>query len=561
MTRRMHKILIANRGEIALRIIRACRDAGYLSVAIASDADRNAKFARVADEVHALPGNSPTETYLNQKAIIDIAKIADVDAVHPGYGLLSENEDFAAAVEEAGMIWIGPDARAIAALGDKVQARAIAEKVGAPLLPASMDSGLTLDKAEKFIGAHGLPVIIKAKSGGGGRGMRVVRDHSELAPMFESAQREAGLAFGRPECFIERYAQYSRHVETQCLADCYGNVVVLSTRDCTLQRRQQKLIEEAPAPFLSEQQIARLNEASSNILKSVSYRGAATCEFLLTSDDELYFLEVNTRVQVEHPVTEEITGVDIIRAMFRIAEGEVIEETAPIPRGHAIEFRINAEDLWADFQPSPGKISGLSLPGGPGVRLDVGYDIGDNIPPYYDSLFGKLVVWGETRAEAIARARRALSEFAISGPKTIAPLHRAILERDAFTADTKDGFTVHTRWIDEELNSLAEVARNLGTFAPDFTGATTVSTDTAADSDVDDDETHYRLAIKAPLSGLVIEWLVEEGEMVSPGDAIAVMEAMKMEQTVCAEAPGVVSFLNIKAGSFIEAGEDLVGLD
>lgn len=549
-------MLVANRGEIAVRVIRACRDAGIQSVAIASTADADAKHARLADEVHSLAGNSPAETYLNQAAILAIARKSGVDAVHPGYGLLSENAEFAAAVEGEGLIWIGPKATVIAALGDKVKAREIAQAAGAPLLPASADGDLTVQTAEAFVAEHGLPVMIKAINGGGGRGMRIVREIAQIPQLLESAQREAGVAFGKPECFIERYAENARHVETQCLADRYGNVQVLSTRDCTLQRRQQKLIEEAPAPFLSAAQVSQLEEVSRAILKRVSYSGAATCEFLLTSEGQLSFLEVNTRVQVEHPVTEEVTGMDIIRAMIQIAIGGKISESPPVVRGHAIEFRINSEDLWEDFRPAPGNVTGLSLPGGPGVRNDIGYDLGDTVPPFYDSLFGKVIVRGETRAEAIDRARRALSEFAVSGIKTIAPLHRALLERPEFAAPSEENFVVHTKWIDENLPSLTREASGLLTTAP---VATFASAPTQDESEEDGPE--YRIGIPAPLSGLVLEWKIEIGDIVSPGDEIAVMEAMKMEQTIVAETSGVVAHFLVETGGFIDAEEDLIGLD
>ena len=556
----MKKILIANRGEIAVRIIRACKDAGYKSVAVASDADKNALHAQSADEVHFLPGNSPVETYLNQAAVLNAAKQSGADAVHPGYGLLSENETFAAAVKAAGLTWIGPSPEVIALLGDKVNARAVAKKVGAPLLPSLDDGAITSEKAHGFVAEHGLPVIIKAQNGGGGRGMRIVRDADEIDVQLAAAEREAGLAFGRPECFIERYAEHARHVETQCLADSHGNVAVLSTRDCTLQRRQQKLIEEAPAPFLEQSQISQLVRASIGILRDVGYQGAATCEFLITPQGEIFFLEVNTRVQVEHPVTEEVTGIDIIREMFKIAEGGTISTEHPPLRGHSIEFRINAEDPWVDFKPTPGKLTKLVLPGGPGVRVDFGYREGDTVPPFYDSLMGKLIVTGSSREEALQRARRALAELRIEGAKTIVPLHRAILGQPEFAAAAGEDFKVYTRWIDTEMGRLSEAA-SAAQDAVTPTVQDEVITLVQIETPQSSEGPGYRVGVKAPLSGTVLEICVSEGDAVAKGDLVAVMEAMKMEQSVTAEVAGVVSKINVAQGSFIEIDEDLMGLD
>lgn len=555
----MKKILIANRGEIALRIVRACREAGYLSVAIASEADVKSVYARAADELHLLPGTSPLETYLNQAAVLDIARKSGADAVHPGYGLLSENESFAAAVEAEGLTWIGPSAAAIAELGDKVSARAIARKVGAPLLPSLDDGNVTVERVREFIAANGLPVIVKAQNGGGGRGMRIVRALDELESQMAAAEREAGLAFGRSECFVEIYAERARHVETQCLADTHGNVVVLSTRDCTLQRRQQKLVEEAPAPFLTQEQVAQLTTASIAILKEVGYRGAATCEFLIAANGKAYFLEVNTRVQVEHPVTEEVTGVDIIHEMFNIAEGRALQLGDLSLRGHSIEFRINAEDPAMDFRPTPGRISRMKMPGGPGVRLDFGYEEGDTIPPYYDSLVGKLIICGRNRTEALQRARRALDELQIGGVKTVVPLHRAIVRDVAFDADSAEAFSVFTRWIDIEIGRLADLAATLG----DRETAEDVQVGAAAaDSAVVEDEAPtYRAGIKAPLSGMVSELCVVEGDMIKRGDVVAIMESMKMEQSIIAEEAGTVSKIYVEKGAFIEMDADLMGID
>ncbi|MCZ7889678.1 MULTISPECIES: acetyl/propionyl/methylcrotonyl-CoA carboxylase subunit alpha [Agrobacterium] len=555
----MKKILIANRGEIAVRIARACRDAGYRSIAVASESDMQSLHARAADEVHMLKGNSPVETYLNQQAILDIAVRSRADAVHPGYGVLSENETFAAAVEAAGLVWIGPSADAIKQLGDKVKARAVARKVGAPLLPSLDNGDASVEKARKFAETHGLPVIIKAQNGGGGRGMRIVREMSELEPMMAAAEREAGLAFGRPECFVEVYAENARHVETQCLADQHGNIVVLSTRDCTLQRRQQKLVEEAPAPFLSEDQLDQLKQASVGILKEVGYSGAATCEFLVTEKGNIYFLEVNTRVQVEHPVTEEVTGVDIIREMFDIAEGKALEIKDTAIRGHSIEFRINAEDPWADFRPVPGRIKRMQLPGGPGVRLDLGYREGDTIPPYYDSLVGKLIVTGRDRKQAIERAARALGELSLEGVKTVVPLHRAIIKRPEFAADSVEAFQIYTRWIDVELPKLSEEAAAFQTAAMSVEASDEISTMVLAEET--NEAPTYRVGIKAPLSGVVMEFCVEEGDRISRGDVVAIMESMKMEQSILAEEDGVVTKINVATGGFIEMGDDLMGID
>lgn len=556
----MKKILIANRGEIALRIVRACRDAGYRSVAIASEADMQSLHVRAADEVFALKGNSPLETYLNQAAILDIAARSGADAVHPGYGLLSENETFAAAVQAAGLVWIGPPPESIAQLGDKVKARAIARMVGAPLLPSLDDGPVTHDQVRAFAEAHGLPVIIKAQNGGGGRGMRIVRTMEEIEPLMAAAERESGLAFGRPECFVEVYAEHARHVETQCLADQHGIVAVISTRDCTLQRRQQKLVEEAPAPFLTNDQVAVLRKASVGILKEVGYCGAATCEFLLTNAGEIYFLEVNTRVQVEHPVTEEVTGIDIIREMFSIAEGKPLTFTDAPVRGHSIEFRINAEDPWAEFRPVPGKITRMKLPGGPGVRLDFGYTEGDTIPPYYDSLVGKLIVTGRDREQAIERASRALGELVIEGVSTVTPLHRAIVKRSEFVAEYRQDFGIYTRWIDVELSRLAEEALALrdDASAPEGDVAEVAMIEQPLDAD---EAPAYRTGIKAPLSGMVLEICVKQGDQIARGDVVAIMESMKMEQTILAEDGGLVAKINVAIGSFIESGDDLMGLD
>jgi acetyl-CoA/propionyl-CoA carboxylase biotin carboxyl carrier protein len=465
-------------------------------------------------------------------------------------------------VEAAGLTWIGPSPDAIAKLGDKVAARNIARLAGAPLLPSWEGADLTADKARAFVEAHGLPIIVKAQNGGGGRGMRIVRDAQDLEAQIAAAQREAGLAFGRTECFIERYIENARHVETQCLGDSHGNVAVISTRDCTLQRRHQKLVEEAPAPFLSAEQVRQLTEVSKAILASTAYRGAATCEYLVTPDGEIFFLEVNTRIQVEHPVTEEVTGVDLIGQMFRIAEGERLPESFPPVRGHAIEFRINAEDPWADFKPTPGRIQKLQLPLGPGVRLDFGYAAGDSVPPYYDSMLGKVIISGADRQQAIQRARRALGELLVEGPHTITSLHQAILKDAEFASADAEQFTVHTRWIDANLARLEQVA---GTLAPRPAKPQTSEAEQTVGLEPEPaneaETTSYRAGVKAPLSGMIMELCVSEGDTVAQGDIVAIMEAMKMEQPVMSDFSGRVAKINVVQGGFVEMDADIMGLD
>ncbi|MGN6144944.1 MAG: acetyl-CoA carboxylase biotin carboxylase subunit, partial [Mesorhizobium sp.] len=452
----MRKVLIANRGEIAVRIIRACKDAGLASVAVYADADAGAPFVRMADEAYALNGQKAGETYLDIGKLIDVAKRSGADAVHPGYGFLSERAEFAQAVIDAGMTWIGPDPKVIETLGDKLQARDIARVVGAPLVAGSDGPVATAAEALAFARKFGLPIAIKAAHGGGGRGLKIAREMDEVEELFDSATREATAAFGRGECFIEQFLDRPRHIEAQVLADRLGNVIVVGTRDCSMQRRNQKLIEEAPAPFLTDEQRERVEQAARAICKAAGYTGAGTVEFLLSADGVISFLEVNTRLQVEHPVTEETTGVDLVREQFRIAEGLPLSFTeTPRPRGHALEFRINVEDPGRGFLPMAGAISLFAPPSGPGVRIDSGVETGSTAPPLFDSLIAKLIVWGATRDEAIARARRALGEFRIEGVPTVLPFHRAALDHPDFAKN----FAIHTRWIETDFAGVLDAGR------------------------------------------------------------------------------------------------------
>ncbi|WP_344873037.1 acetyl/propionyl/methylcrotonyl-CoA carboxylase subunit alpha [Nonomuraea antimicrobica] len=574
----MRKVLIANRGEIAVRVIRACRDAGIGCVAVYADPDRDALHARLADEAYALGGVAPGETYLAIEKIIEVAARSGADAVHPGYGFLAENAAFAQAVIDAGLTWIGPPPAAITALGDKVRARHIAQKVGAPLVAGTADPVADVAEVVAFAEEHGLPIAIKAAFGGGGRGLKVARTLEEIPGLYDSAVREAVAAFGRGECFVERYLDRPRHVETQCLADAHGGVVVVSTRDCSLQRRHQKLVEEAPAPFLTPGQEALLRDSSKAILREAGYVGAGTCEFLVGRDGTVSFLEVNTRLQVEHPVTEEVTGIDLVREMFRIADGEPLGYDDPRPRGHSIEFRVNAEDPGRGFLPAPGAITRWRAPSGPGVRLDSGYEEGETVPGAYDSLVAKLIVTGATRTEALRRAGRALAEFEIDGMPTVLPFHRAVVRDPAFTAEP---FTVHTRWIETEFaGDLApyagpvaaaepaereritvEVAgRRLEVVLPAGLGAArtpaarrrgrrgrSAGAAPAAGGD----------ALVSPMQGTIVKVMVADGDDVSAGETVVVLEAMKMEQPLAAHKDGTVVGLSAEVGATVTAGAAL----
>jgi len=575
----VRKVLIANRGEIAVRVARACRDAGLQSVAVYADPDRDALHVRMTDEAYALGGSTPAESYLDIGKVLDVAKRAGADAVHPGYGFLSENAEFAEAVSDAGLIWIGPPPAAIRALGDKVKARHIAQEVGAPMAPGTSDPVAGVDEVLAFADEHGLPVAIKAAFGGGGRGLKVARTREEIPELFDSATREAVAAFGRGECFVERYLDRPRHVETQIIADTHGQVVVVGTRDCSLQRRHQKVVEEAPAPFLNSEQLERLYESSKAIIRAAGYVGAGTCEFLVGQDGTVSFLEVNTRLQVEHPVTEETSGVDLVRAQFAIADGQKLRGTDPTPRGHALEFRINAEDAGRGFLPAPGHITGWQLPSGPGVRVDAGYVVGDTVPGAFDSLLAKLIVTGATRMEAVQRARRALAEFEVGGMPTIIPFHRAVLEDPAFIAEP---FRVHTRWIETEfVNEIAPYAasadgaadepaereritvevggRRLEVVLPAGLAATTATRATkrkpaasraagagAAGGSGD--------TLTAPMQGTIVKVAVSDGDQVEAGDLVVVLEAMKMEQPINAHKAGTVGQLNAEVGASVQSG-------
>ncbi len=577
----IQKVLIANRGEIAVRVIRAARDAGIGSVAVYADSDADSLFVPLADEAFALNGATPADTYLNIDKLLSVAERSGADAVHPGYGFLAENADFARAVIGAGLTWIGPPPEAIEALGDKVRARHIAQKVGAPLVPGTADPVANADEVVAFAEQHGLPIAIKAAFGGGGRGLKVARTLEEVPDMFESATREAVTAFGRGECFVERYLDKPRHVETQCLADSHGNVVVVSTRDCSLQRRHQKLVEEAPAPFLTDDQMSRLYESSKAILKEAGYVGAGTCEFLVGLDGTISFLEVNTRLQVEHPVSEEVTGLDLVREMFRIAAGEELGYDDPEIRGHSIEFRINAEDPGRNFMPAPGTLTKWHAPSGPGVRVDEGYHAGMTVPGAFDSLVAKVIVTGASREQAIERSRRALAELKIEGMPTVVPFHVAVLTDPAYTAEG-GSFDVHTRWIETDFTGqLAPYSGELGededrlepeiitvevngkrveVKLPGGLGARAKSPKqakrpTRRDRGGSKVSAPSGNSLTTPMQGTIVKVNVEEGQSVSEGDAIVVIEAMKMEQPLNAHRDGVIASLSVAPGDAVTAGQ------
>ncbi len=580
----LRKVLVANRGEIAVRVIRACRDAGLASVAVYADPDRDAPFTRLADEAFALHGNTPGDTYLSIDKLLDVAKRADADSVHPGYGFLSENAEFAQAVIDAGLIWIGPDPHAIRDLGDKVTARHIATKAGAPLVPGTSEPVNGPDEIIAFADEYGLPVAIKAAFGGGGRGLKVARTREEIPELFESAVREAVSAFGRGECFVERYLDKPRHVEAQVLADKHGNVIVVGTRDCSLQRRHQKLVEEAPAPYLSDEQRATIHASAKAICAEAGYSGAGTVEYLVGTDGTISFLEVNTRLQVEHPVSEETAGVDLVREQFRIAAGEPLRFTEdPTPRGHAIEFRINGEDAGRNFLPAPGTVTTWIAPEGPGVRVDSGVESGAVIGGAFDSLLAKVIIVGEDRTQALERARRALDELVVTGMATVLPFHRAVVRDPAFVGD-ENGFTVHTRWIETDFDNtippfegaadadeaeprqtvVVEVGgRRLEVSLPgDLAigggggGATKAKprrraggkSATAVSGD----------AVAAPMQGTIVKVAVADGQQVEAGELLVVLEAMKMENPVTAHKGGTVTALSVAPGDAVTQGAVLL---
>jgi acetyl-CoA/propionyl-CoA carboxylase, biotin carboxylase, biotin carboxyl carrier protein len=579
---RISKVLIANRGEIAVRVIRAARDAGLASVAIYADQDRDARHTKLADEAYALDGTTSADTYLVVAKILSIARRSGADAVHPGYGFLAENASFARAVIDAGLIWIGPSPEAIDKLGDKVSARHIAEKVGAPLAPGTLNPVADASEILDFVDQYGLPVAIKAAFGGGGRGLKVARTREEVAEKFESATREAVAAFGRGECFVEKYLDRPRHVETQCLADAFGKVVVISTRDCSLQRRHQKLVEEAPAPFLTQEQTALLYSASKAILHEVGYVGAGTCEFLLGSDGTVSFLEVNTRLQVEHTVSEEVTGIDLVREQFRLAEGGRLDYDDPAPRGHSFEFRINGEDPGRGFLPSPGPVNVLRMPGGPGVRVDSGVTTGDVITGAFDSLLAKLIITGSSREDALERSRRALDEFEVAGLPTVLPFHRAVVRDPAFTSSP---FSIFTRWIETEFAGGIEPWSGSLTDAPapkprhsvvvEVDGkrievtlpAKLLGTGSAASAAAPRRRASGLAAststgdsVKAPMQATVVKLAVADGDLVVKGDLILVLEAMKMEQPLTAHKDGTIANLNAHVGATVSSGHLLLNI-
>ncbi|WP_047679181.1 MULTISPECIES: biotin carboxylase N-terminal domain-containing protein [Xenorhabdus] len=579
-----NKVLIANRGEIAVRIIRACRDYGIQTIAVYADSDIDAQHVQLADEAYALAGNRPTETYLNIPRLLEIAKQTQATMIHPGYGFLSERAEFARAVIDAGLIWIGPNPDTIDELGNKVKARKIARQVGAPLVIGTTEPVKDVQEVIAFTEEHGLPIAIKAAFGGGGRGLKVAWRRDEVEELYYAAVREATTAFGRGECFIEQFLNKPRHIEAQVIADKYGNIVVLGTRDCSLQRRNQKLVEEAPAPFLTQQQRERIHEAAKAICAAANYIGAGTVEFLLSTDGTLSFLEVNTRLQVEHPVTEETTGIDLVIEQLRIAEGYPLSiQKTPAPRGHSFEFRINAEDAGKGFLPTSGTITTFLPPSGPGIRLDSGVMSGSTIPAAFDSLMAKLIVTGTTREQALARARRALQEFKISGVASVLPFHRAVIGHPDFVSG--DNFNVHTRWIetdfaDELETSLRQIPaedkhitrtyieidgrrHELGLSSDLLAGLArlaSVSEKQSSQPIIKQKTPQDPHQVKAPISGILHSWLVREGEKVNEGDVIAMMEAMKMEVQIRANCSGRITFC-VQAGNYQDADRVLARIE
>ena len=580
-SRKITKILVANRGEIAIRVIRAARDAGIPSVAVYAEPDANAPFVSLADEAFALGGQNSAESYLVFDKILDAAKKSGANAIHPGYGFLSENGDFAEAVINAGLIWIGPSPQSIRDLGDKVTARHIAQRAKAPMAPGTKEPVKDVNEVVAFAEEFGLPIAIKAAFGGGGRGMKVAYTKEEVPELYESATREALAAFGRGECFVERYMDKARHVECQVLADMHGNVIVAGTRDCSLQRRFQKLVEEAPAPFLTEEQRTTLHESAKRICKEAGYYGAGTVEYLVDSTGLINFLEVNTRLQVEHPVTEVTTGLDLVREQFRIAEGKELHiKQDPTPRGHAFEFRINGEDAGSNFMPAPGAITKYVEPSGPGVRMDSGVREGSVVGGQFDSMLAKLIVFGETREEALQRSRRALSEYVIEGMPTV--------ENPAFVGDDTH-FDVYTKWIEEEWENPIPPYVD----PADAEEAEEATPNQKVVVEIDGRRVEIALpgdlalagggaggakkkakkrrsggskagvsgdAVAAPMQGTVIKVNVEEGQEVAEGEVVVVLEAMKMENPVKAHKSGVVTDLAVSAGEGVTKGSVMMEL-
>ena len=584
--RKITKVLVANRGEIAVRVIRAARDEGIASVAVYADPDADAPFVRMADEAYSIGGQTSAESYLDFEKILDAARKSGADAIHPGYGFLSENGDFAQAVQDAGLVWIGPPPAAIHQLGDKVTARNIATQVDAPLAPGTKEPVKDAAEIQAFAEEHGLPIAVKAAFGGGGRGMKVAYTMEEIPELFESATREATAAFGRGECFVERYLDRARHVEAQVLADEHGNVVVASTRDCSLQRRFQKLVEEAPAPFLSDEQNARIYESAKAICRAAGYVGAGTVEYLVAQDGLISFLEVNTRLQVEHPVTEQVTGWDLVREQFRIANGLELSRTEdPEIHGHSIEFRINGEDPTNNFMPAPGRVTGYREPAGPGVRMDSGIEEGATIGGQFDSMLAKLIVTGQTREEALRRSARALEEYVVEGLPTVIPFHREMVTHPEFTAENGQ-FTVYTRWIEEEWdNQLPAYEDPLD--APAASGDVVELPRQKVVVEVDDQRVEITVpgelmaagqslrrprrrrgvagqvaitgdTVASPMQGTVVKVDIAEGQEVAEGDSLLVLEAMKMENAVKAHKSGIIQGLSVYAGQGVTKNEPMM---